>query len=77
MSDEIPIPNPPLSGDEVAAFAELSQSAKDAIDVKRYPQFSDVFYGERVRALAGQGRLESQGELSCPRFSEVRLPDEN
>jgi len=43
----------------------------------RYPQFSDVFYAERIRVLVEQGRLESQGDLSYMRFSEVRLPDEN
>ena len=40
----------------------------------RYPQFSVVFYAERVGALADQGRLESQGNLSYMRFSEVSLP---
>jgi len=43
----------------------------------RYPQFSYVFYAERIRALADFGRLESQGNLSYMRFSEVRLPNEN
>ena len=42
----------------------------------RYPQLSDVFYAERVGALAGSGRLESQGNLAYMRFSEVRLPNE-
>jgi hypothetical protein len=40
----------------------------------RFPQFSDVFYAERIRALAEQGRLDSQGNISYMRFSEVRLP---
>jgi Protein of unknown function len=43
----------------------------------RYPQFSYVLYAERIRLLAKQGRLESQGNLRYMRFSEVRLPDEN
>jgi hypothetical protein len=43
----------------------------------KYPQFSYVLYAERIRLLADQGRLESQGELSFMRFSEVRLPHEN
>jgi Protein of unknown function len=38
----------------------------------QYPGFSDVFYAERVRALADSGRLEAQGNLSYMRFSEVR-----
>lgn len=38
----------------------------------QYPGFSDVFYAERVRALADSGRLEGQGNLSYMRFSEVR-----
>ncbi len=41
-----------------------------------YPQFSEVFYAERVRALAECGRLESQGNLSYMRFSEVRRAHE-
>jgi len=39
----------------------------------KFPQFSDVFYAERIRVLAEQGRLESQGDLSYMRFSEVRF----
>ncbi|MBL8264719.1 DUF3658 domain-containing protein [Steroidobacter sp.] len=37
-----------------------------------YPNFSDVFYAERVRALVEAGKLESQGNVSYMRFSEVR-----
>ena len=43
----------------------------------KYPQFSYSLYAERIRLLAGEGRLESQGDLSFMRFSEVRLPHEN
>lgn len=43
----------------------------------RYPGFSDSFYARRIQTLASQGRLESQGNLDCMRFSEVRLPDES
>ena len=43
----------------------------------RYPQFSYVLYAKRIRLLAKQGRLESQGNLRYMRFSEVKLPDEN
>jgi len=42
----------------------------------RYPEFSELFFAERIRLLAKQGRLESQGNLRYMRFSEVRLPDE-
>ena len=99
MTDEVPIPTPPLSSDEAAALAKLSREELASIDLAvldcalprwrkvamvvglameklraQYPQFSDTFYAERVRALADQGRLESQGDLSYMRFSEVRLP---
>ena len=102
MSEEVPIRNPPLSAEEMAAFSALGPGEIEAIDEAvlscalprwrkvamvvglvmgklegHYPQFSDVFYGARVRALADQGRLESQGELSYMRFSEVRLPQES
>ena len=43
----------------------------------KYPQFSYTLYAERIRLLAGEGLLESQGDLSFMRFSEVRLPNEN
>jgi hypothetical protein len=39
-----------------------------------YPQFSYVFYAHRLRVLAKQGRIESQGDLRNWRFSELRLP---
>jgi Protein of unknown function len=99
MTEEVPIPNPPLSADETAAFERLGPEEIAAIDdavlscalprwrkvamvagltmeklADRFPQFSDVFYAERIRALADQGQLESQGNLSYMRFSEVRLP---
>jgi hypothetical protein len=56
--------------------AEIVGFAMDKLSAK-YPKFSDVFFAERIRVLAEQGRLESQGDLSSMRFSEVRLPDEN
>ncbi len=43
----------------------------------KYPQFSYSLYAERIRFLAVEGLLESQGDLSFMRFSEVRLPHEN
>ena len=102
MSREVPMPNPPLSRMEAAAFAKLSPEDIAAIDDvivasalphwrkvamvvslaeeklrDRYPQFSYVLYAKRIRPLAKQGRLESQGNLRYMRFSEVRLPGEN
>ena len=102
MPGEVPIPNPPLSRKEAAAFAKLSEGDKAAIDQgilqcvvprwqkvamvvsraeeklrERFPQFSYVLYAERIRLLAKQGLLESQGNLRYMRFSEVRLPDES
>jgi len=43
----------------------------------KYPQFSYNFYADRVAFLAESDCLDWQGDLSCIRFSEVRLPDEN
>jgi hypothetical protein len=40
----------------------------------RYPGVSYIFYAQRLRYLAEQRRLESQGNLEYMRFSEVRLP---
>ena len=40
----------------------------------KYPHFSYLLYVERIQLLADQRRLESQGDLSFMRFSEVRLP---
>jgi len=38
----------------------------------RYDDIPDVFYGQRVLALAEQGLLEASGNLRQWRFSEVR-----
>ena len=35
----------------------------------------DVFYASRVRKLVENGYLESESDLRCMRFSEVRLPN--
>jgi hypothetical protein len=37
------------------------------------PGIPDEFYAQRVRRLAELGRIESQGNLTYMRFSEVRL----
>lgn len=39
----------------------------------KFPEFSDVFYVERIRVLEEQGRVQSQGDLLFMRFSELRL----
>jgi len=39
-----------------------------------YPDLSSVFYAKRLCQLVDKGQLESQGDLSYMRFSEVRLP---
>jgi|SRR5215472_844473 len=102
MTDEVPIPTPPLSAEELEAFTKLSPKEVEAIDQavlscclprwrkvamvvirvkeklgEQYPQFSYVLYSERIRVLADQGRLDSQGDLSYMRFSEVKLPQED
>lgn len=42
------------------------------VDPDRYDDIPDVFYGQRVFALAQQGVLETSGDLRKWRFSEVR-----
>jgi len=99
MSEEIPIPNPPLTAEEQSVVAKLSDTDLEAIDATvlanaskgwrkvawvvvltgdalkhRYPGLTHVFYAQRICQLADDGRLESQGDLSYMRFSEVRLP---
>jgi hypothetical protein len=54
---------------KVAMVVSLSMEKLEA----RYSGFSDVFYAHRVRSLVECGKLESQGDLSCMRFGEVRL----
>lgn len=39
----------------------------------RYDDIPDVFYGQRILALAQKGLLEASGDLRQWRFSEVRL----
>ena len=34
----------------------------------------DAYYSQRVAILAQQGRLLSQGDLNCMRYSEVKHP---
>ena len=37
----------------------------------------DIYYSQRVKYLVSEGLLESQGDLSCMRHSEVRRPGGN
>ncbi|HEU4779527.1 MAG TPA: DUF3658 domain-containing protein [Steroidobacteraceae bacterium] len=40
----------------------------------RIPDVPDIYYAQRVRHLVDIGKLESQGNLLCMGYSEVRLP---
>jgi Protein of unknown function len=40
-----------------------------------FPELPDVFFSERIRELVRIGLIESFGDLSRMRYSEVRLPD--
>jgi len=51
----------------------VASRTSDAIG-GRFPDFSDLFYCERIAQLVGRGSLEAQGDLRYMRFSEVRLP---
>jgi hypothetical protein len=39
----------------------------------QFPGIPDVYFSQRVQALVRLGKLNSQGNLLCMRFSEVRL----
>lgn len=48
---------------------------KEALE-KDYPIFSICFYAARIEWMADLGKIDSKGDLSYMRFSEVRLlPD--
>lgn len=99
MTNEIPIPDPPLTEEQQARVEQLSEAEIQLIDqallsnaslhwrkVARIVGFTimyhpnsisgipDIFYASRVRKLVEDGQLESEGDLRCMRFSEVRLP---
>ena len=44
---------------------------------ERVSGIPDVYYAQRVKELVNKGSLESQGNLSYMRYSEVRLPEGN
>ena len=54
---------------KVAAVVTL---VKEALE-KDHPIFSLCFYAARIEWLVDMGKIESQGDLSYMRFSEVRL----
>jgi len=99
MDDDESTAIPPLSAEEAALIAKLTEKEIEKIDDMilanahshwrkvarivgtlmgslgdRYSEISIVFYVERIRALAEAGWLESQGDISHIRSSEVRLP---
>ena len=53
--------------------ARVVMSATGALS-DRFPDLPYVFYAQRLRRLAEEGRLESRGNLEFMRFSEVRTP---
>jgi hypothetical protein len=54
--------------------ARVVMRTEDALR-DRYPGLSFVFYAQRLIRLVEECRLESQGDLECMRFSEVRIPE--
>jgi hypothetical protein len=52
--------------------ARVAGLAQDAL-ASRYSGLPCVFYALRISRLVDAGRLDSQGDLSYMRFSEVRL----
>jgi Protein of unknown function/Fumarate reductase flavoprotein C-term len=53
----------------------VGRIAKDLQE--KYPDLSYSFYAERISQLVDAGRLDSQGDLSYIRFSEIRLLNSN
>lgn len=101
MQEEVPTPDPPLSAEEAALVAQLTESQVAAIDAalmshatqhwrkvamlvglamtknpERKPGIPDLYYAQRVHKLVADGCLESDGNLSYMRYSEVRLPQQ-
>lgn len=80
MSETAPVPNARV--DELIMAAARANWRKVAMIMFRVIEageaqglaIGDEQIGERVRALAEAGKLDSQGDLRRPRFSEVRLP---
>ena len=60
------------SSDRWRKVAWVVVLTKDAL-VDRYPDLSHTFFAQRVSRLVDEGHLESHGNLSYMRFSEVRL----
>ncbi len=88
LDDEDRLAVSALSEDDIAAIdrailaevrnhwlkvAMVVSNAMDAYPAE-YLDIPDLFYGQRVRELVRSGKLESRGEISRMRNSEIRLP---
>lgn len=40
---------------------------------EKFDEIPDIYFGQRIRELVKRGILESQGDLSRMRYSEIRL----
>ena len=67
-----------LVTNSVAQWRKVAYVVGMAMDAypHRFHGIPDIYYAERVKVLVSQGMLESQGDLSRTRFSEIRLPDQ-
>lgn len=99
MTAESVQPDPPLSAEQKALIASLSEDFIRKIDrvllshAKPQPRkvamlvalsmmdsdirasgLPDLYLSMRVRKLVEDGFLDSDGNLECMRFSEVRIP---
>lgn len=67
--DEALLSNASTQWRKVARIVGMTMSSLPA----RVHGIPDVYYAERVRELVARGLLESQGDLTRMRYSEVRL----
>ncbi len=68
--DQMLLSQASVHGRKVAMLVGLSlMDLRDSI-----PEIPDIFYAQRVKKLVAEGKLLSEGDLNCMRFSEVRLP---
>ena len=60
---------------EVAAhWRKVAMVVARAMDrATHVPGLPDTYYGQRIRALVGERRIEAQGDVEYMRSSEVRL----
>ena len=66
-----------LLANTISEWRKVARVVAEAMtDLKHeFPTVPDLFYGQRVIALAERGLLESEGNLQRMRFSEIRLPE--